>query len=179
MQKNHQTKIIDMKIPAEININDAAVLLKKPFNIFSSKKEIIKTELVYLPYYMFESQIIFGNGKSEVKKVCIDTVSGDHAFLKNIDIKPLIEKFDTHAAVKPEEAISIARMTIKSNLMFEKGKGKKIDSIKIKEEGMIEYPYWIGYYKRKNKIDFEVIDAINGNLQGAKMKPTFIKLIMQ
>ena len=168
-----------MKIQTEINAAAAAVLLKKPFNIFSSKKEILKTELVYLSYYLFESEIIFGNGKSETRKICVDTVSGDHAFLKNIDIKSHFEKPDIHASINPDKAIDIARMTIKSNLMFEKGKGKKIDSIKIKQVGMMEYPYWIGYYKKKNKIDFEAVDAVNGNLQGAKMKPTFIKLIMQ
>ena len=44
---------------------------------------------------------------------------------------------------------------------------------------MLKYPYWVGYYKRKSGIDFEVIDALNGKKQGAKMKPVFIKLIMQ
>ena len=167
-----------MKIHAKIKIDDAVVLLKKPYNIFSSKKEIVKTELVYLPYYMFESQIIFSGGKTEKRSICVDTVSGDYAFLQNIDMKPDAEEY-LPALIKPYEAINIARLTIKSNLMFEKGKGKKVDSINIKEAGMIEYPYWVGYYKRKNRIDFDVVDAVNGKLQGVKMKPTFIKLIMQ
>jgi hypothetical protein len=168
-----------MKIPAKINSDDATLLLKKPYNIFSSKKEIIKTELVYLLYYMFESEIIFSGGKIEKRNICVDTVSGDYAFFKNIDMKYNAETEYPSVLIKPYEARNIAELTIKSNLMFEKGKGKKIDSIKIKEAGMIEYPYRIGYYKRKNRIDFDVVDAVNGKLQGAKMKPTFIKLIMQ
>ena len=168
-----------MKLSVKIDQEDAISRLKKPYNMFSSEKEIIKADLVYLPYYVFESRIILGSDKVEKRIICVDTISGDYAFFEKLEIESKRDKFLSTNKIKPGEAMNIAKLTIQSNLMFEKGKGKKIKSINIVDSGMIEYPYWVGYFKRKNKIDFDVVDAINGKSQGAKMKPTFIKLIMQ
>jgi hypothetical protein len=43
----------------------------------------------------------------------------------------------------------------------------------------IHYPFWICYYKKKNKYNFEVIDGINGKMQGIQMNPVFIKAFNQ
>jgi len=51
--------------------------------------------------------------------------------------------------------------------------------IDLNIEGIVNYPYWIGYYKRKDGVDFDVIDAVSGKKQGAKMKPVFIELLMR
>lgn len=167
-----------MKLSAKINRDEAISRLKKPYNLLSSRKDIIKADLVFLPYYVFESRICFSKDKEEKRIICVDTISGDYAFFRNLDLKTKREKLFYIQLIEPGEAINIARKTIESNLMFEKGKGRNIKSINVTDSGMIEYPYWMGYFKRKNRIDFDVVDAINGSSQGVKMKPTFIKLLM-
>ena len=161
---------------------DAAVsLLRKPYNLIFSPKEIIKVELLYMPYYVFESAIDYSNGKQEIRKVCVDCISGDYAFVKNNDLLVSSEQWQQEKTfqIDADKAMQIARKTITAAIILEKSKRTKVESINTELKFVMEYPYWCGYFQKKNKLDFEVIDAVNGVQQGAKMKPTFIKLIMQ
>jgi hypothetical protein len=58
---------------------------------------------------------------------------------------------------------------------------KKVNAVvsSIRFERKIYYPYWIGYFNRKGALDFEVIDGLNAERQGAKMRPVFVNLLLQ
>jgi len=49
----------------------------------------------------------------------------------------------------------------------------------IQFDKKIHYPYWIGYFHRKGALDFEVVDGISGERQGAKMRPIFVNVLLQ
>jgi hypothetical protein len=46
---------------------------------------------------------------------------------------------------------------------------------KISEGRRIFYPFWIGYFKRRGRYDFMVLDAVSGEIQGIKMRKVFMK----
>lgn len=168
-----------MKVTANVNKETATVKIEKKDNIFSSKKLIKNIELVHLPYFLFKAEIILKR-KTIIQHICVDGLTGEFAFVERENLK-LMNDLDEQLVnmVSESQALKIAKNAILSTLMHQKGKGANLISLNLKLENNIMYPYWIGYYKRKDGVDFDVVDAVNGKKQGAKMKPVFIKLIMQ
>lgn len=168
-----------MKVLVKINNQSAKEKIEKKDNPFSMKKNVLNIELVYLSYYLFKSEIKIKH-ETIIQHICVDCLSGEHAFIKMKKIESTEisdEKIDKD--LSETKAMTIAKKVIHESLLLEKGKGITIDKILVTCQGIIKYPYWIGYYNRKTGVDFEVIDAVNGKKQGAKMKPVFIRLIMQ
>lgn len=168
-----------MKVSVKVNKEVAASKIEKKDNIFSGKKLIRNIELIHLPYYLFSAQIILKK-KTIVQHICVDGLTGEYAFVKRENLKLMgdIDELSKNM-VNESQALKIAKNAILSTLMHQNGKGANLISLNLKLENNIMYPYWIGYYKRKNGVDFDVVDAVNGKKQGVKMKPVFIKLIMQ
>ncbi len=168
-----------MKVTIKIDIDTAKKKIEKKDNIFSMKKNIQNIELVYLPYYLFRSEISTKD-KTIVQHICVDSLKGEHAFLQMKNLAGTEKSVEIEDKILSEaEALVIAKKEIKASLFLEKGKGLNLNEISISCEGVIKYPYWIGYFNRKSGVDFEVVDAVNGKKQGPKMKPVFIQLIMQ
>ncbi|MBU0473723.1 MAG: hypothetical protein KKF62_06125 [Bacteroidetes bacterium] len=168
-----------MKVLAKIDSNSAVKKIEKKDNIFSSKKLVNNIELLHLSYFLFKVEIKL-KSKIIIQHICIDGLSGEYAFVQKEHLKFTNESDEhTKLILTESQASKIAKSAITAMLMVQKGKGANLVSIDIKLISLIKYPYWIGYYKRKNGFDFEVVDAVNGKKQGAKMKPVFVKLIMQ
>jgi hypothetical protein len=170
-----------MNIVTKINSELAIRKIEKKDSFLSSKKVVVNIELLHLPYYFFKSEINLSKEKSIVQHICVDGLMGEFAFVERDKIEFISDRINdnTELLISELEAFSIAKNAVKSMLMVQKGKGIDLVSIGLELVGMLKYPYWVGYYQRKSGIDFEVIDAVNGKKQGAKMKPVFIKLIMQ
>ena len=170
-----------MNILTKVNSELAIRKIEKKDSFLSNKKVVDNIELLHLPYYFFKSEINLSKGKSSIQHICVDGLMGEFAFVEREKIELLSDNIndDTELLISELEASSIAKNAVKSMLMVQKGKGIDLVSIDMEFVGMLKYPYWVGYYKRKSGLDFEVIDAVNGKKQGAKMKPVFIKLIMQ
>lgn len=168
-----------MKVLANINSDSALEKIEKKDSIFSVKKSVKNIELFHLPYYLFKAKIKLKN-KIIIQHICIDGFTGEYAFVQREHLKMTNRSDEDMTLFLTEpEASNIAKSAIGGMLMVQKGKGTNLISIDVELERLIKYPYWIGFYERKNGIDFEVVDAVNGKKQGAKMKPVFIKLIMQ
>ena len=169
-----------MVVEQKIDRDKAIKEIEKKENILSTRKNVENIELKYMPYYLFKIVIELKKQKSIIQHVCVDMINGEYAFVEREKLK--ISGNDSQVSernVCEEEAGIIAKQAVKSMLMMQKGKGADLLSLTLDLEGAINYPYWIGYFKRKSGVDFEVIDAVNGKKQGAKMKPVFINLIMQ
>ena len=41
------------------------------------------------------------------------------------------------------------------------------------------YPYWVCYYKKRDKYNFQIIDGVNGRTGSVKMNPVFLKAFHQ
>lgn len=169
-----------MKYVPQIEKNTAVEVLEKRENIFQRKKNICRSDLIYLPYYLFSFNIYLADGKVESSFVCVDLIGGECAYLK--DRKEIAHENKTaefNSAITENEAAEKARKFIINEILHKKKKYLNFLTMEIKLETVFEYPYWIGYFQKKDGIDFNVIDGITGQKQGPKMKTIFIKFLMQ
>ena len=94
--------------------------------------------------------------------------------------KPLEKSRVYDFKISQQEAEKFALEDYKRELLKHSLK-KKVDvtvkSIQFDKE--IHYPYWIGYFFRRGALDFEVVDGISAERQGAKMRPIFVNLLLQ
>jgi hypothetical protein len=156
-------------------------ILCSPPGILKKKKNIIKIELFYLPSYIVEVQV---NTQKEIKRqsLCIDAVLGSFAFFELSEI-----------TTTPPDSFSscpfyLEKSEIEKNAVTEYRRHLLLTGLKMRYRFQVEkiistrpvyYPFWIGYFKRKGKIDFDVVDAVGGEHQGAAMRPVFMKALLE
>jgi hypothetical protein len=171
-----------MVITAVIEKPKAEELLSETNRIWPPRKKIIKVELIYLPLYLFTIKLEDKRGRQYNEMVSVDAIKGEFAFFRETDSEQptneIINNFScklTESAARQIASGEYQRFLLKNNL-----KNSNTSRIINFSEGIrVFYPYWIGYLKRKNGYDFEVIDAVGGSKQGIKMRPVFIDLILQ
>ena len=145
------------------------------------KGEIIKIELIHLPYYVFEVTVATNKGE---KKNCVsvDGVKGTFSFLnlENVAIKEEKEKTSFGFKIEEKEAREIAKTEYKGEILRSGLIAKNPAELKEISKGKrMYYPFWICYYKKKNIFDFEAIDGISGKTQSVKMNPVFLQAFHQ
>lgn len=171
-----------MFIAPQINKSSALTHLAKRPRPLSRNRKIIKAELLYLPCYIFTVEIESTKKGISSEQVCIDGIQGQFAFFKGGKFmkKPLEKSRVYDFKISQQEAEKVALEDYKRELLKHSLK-KKVDvtvkSIRFDKE--IHYPYWIGYFIRKGALDFEVVDGISAERQGAKMRPIFVNLLLQ
>ena len=171
-----------MFITSVVSRAQAENLLTKPKGFLSPRREMVKIELIYLPVYLFALKLEDKKGRHLAERISVDGIKGEFAFIKEIhyDSSPPDTKNKFDFRLTEEEAREIAnreyqRILFKDNL-------KTRNDVKITGFGRGEkifYPYWAGYFKRKNAYDFNLIDAVDGGKQGMKMRPVFMDLLLQ
>jgi hypothetical protein len=149
-------------------------------NLLRKKGEIVRIELINFPYYIFE---ITAESKRGEKKnyVSVDGIRGTFSFL---DFKNIIfledGKKSFYFEIKEKEAKEIAKTEYKGEILksglIEKNPAELIE---VSKGEKIYYPFWVCYYKRKNKYNFQAIDGISGKMQGVQMNPVFIQALNQ
>jgi len=169
-------------VTQKINKSQALIHLAKNPRPFTKRRDIIKVELIYLPCFLFSISIKSSNKDIVQVLVCLEAISGEFAFFESTELenKPDLPSRKCEFIISELEAEKIARdqyqrIILKRNL---KAKSQiEIQSIELNKE--IFYPFWIGYFSRKDALDFEVLDGVSGVLQGAKMRSIFIELLLQ
>jgi len=167
---------ITPNIPAE----PAVEILQSPPGLLKRKRQLDKIELFYLPSYIVDIQVTSAKTTTR-QSFCIDAVLGSFAFFEaSTATSSLMTDFRTcpfflNENYVREKAIDeyrrhLLRTSLKMRFDFQ------ID--KIVAIRKIYYPFWIGYFKRKGKINFDVIDAVGGEHQGSAMRPVFIKALL-
>ena len=156
------------------------IFSEKRKSLFRKKGEIVRIELINFPYYIFEIAV---KSRSEEKKsyISVDGIRGTFSFM---DIKNVIflekgnESF--YFEIEEKEAKKIAKTEYKGEILRSGLIAKNPAELQEISKGeKIYYPFWICYYKKKNKYNFEAIDGINGKMQGVKMNPVFIQALNQ
>ncbi len=159
----------------------AHVLLSKPPRPLARSRKILKIDLYYLPNYIFKVELEDRKEKVNSMKICVDGIEGHFAYYDETDLtkEPALSGKSADFVISTDEALKLGadefhRMVLRQSL-------KKRDEINIRSitfEKNVFYPYWIGYFKRKSAYDFEAIDALSGQRQGAKMKPVIIRALL-
>ncbi len=155
-------------------------MLVKPPGMLKKKRGIEKIELFHLPSYIVEVSVLIKN-EIKTQPLCIDAVQGSFAFLQasstsesppeDLHTCPffLIQQ-DIENKALDEYRRHLLRLGLLMRIKFEI---KEIVAVRP-----IYYPFWIGYFYRKGKIDFEVIDAVGGEHQGVLMRSVFMKALL-
>jgi len=159
----------------------AWILLSKSPRPLTRKRKIIKVELYYLPNYVFNVEMENRKAKVNSMKICVDGIEGHFAYYDETELteKPDMPGKSADFKISVDEAVKLGedefhRMVLRQSL-------KKRDEITIRSitfDKNVFYPYWIGYFRRKGAYDFEAIDALSGQRQGAKMKPVIMRAIL-
>jgi len=159
-----------------ISCDEAQIFLSKKLFF---KKKIVHAELIYIPGYMFS--VSCSHIKKNHLNVFVDSIIGEFALLssKNQFFDYIIQKEKILREIPIDQAREIAVNEMKRMFLWRSLKTKKkIPMDIITDSDFLMYPYWIGYFKKKEKIDFQAIDAVSGKEQGAKMKPLFIQYLI-
>lgn len=170
-----------MFVVPRIEEQRAKAILSKHPRPLAKKRKIIKVELFYLPNYVFNVEIENRKAKVNLMKICVDGIEGHFAYYDETELteKPATQGKSADFNISADEAMKLGkdefhRMVLRQSL-------KKRDEITIRSitfDKIVFYPFWIGYFKRKGAYDFESIDALSGQRQGVKMKPVFIRALL-
>jgi hypothetical protein len=133
----------------------------------------------HLPYYLFMVRMV--NGQKS-----IDSLYGIDAINGRLDLYQFGKKWSAEKCRKVETSYALSPQ-IDPQLAFDRLKEKMLRMIfmrgvfKLREwkvnGDMIErfhIPYWIGVYERKNNAHLEVIDAVRGRFEGAKVREMMV-----
>ena len=172
-----------MFIEPKLTADEARVQLKKGKLHFFQSPKILKASLVYLPCYQFHAEVETRPGEMVQEFFCVDAVYGDFAFLDlqvlNTTTIPQNNSQQAKFILSLEKARKIAESAYSKHVLQLNLRRKTKAQIKSLIDGVpIFYPYWIGFFKKKSNLDFNVLDAISGQQQGVKMKPVFVKLLL-
>jgi hypothetical protein len=129
----------------------------------------------YLPFRLFHMKIANGEREKELL-MAIDAVAGD--------LDPCL--FDQ--APQPEELVRI-QIVRSTPLLLNEPQALTLLSERLKREAYLKgffklgqlnisgaltasfyWPYWVGIYERNEQARMEVIDAVRGRLEGAKLR---------
>lgn len=164
-----------------IEKRDAQELLARGAWKFSASKPILRVQLFYLPSYLIKLQVS-ANDEEKQQHVCVDALDGVLAF-----IDPQHLSFSQTGTIKTcpyvlpqDKAEALAVEQYRRHLL----RSSLHTRVRMEVKGVLSvsslyYPFWIGFFKRKGKLDFRVIDAVSGHMQGAAVKPVFIKALLQ
>ncbi len=140
------------------------------------KREMKKMELLYLPYYVHTVTVSQGNDEHEIV-VCTDGICSAFSFFNAKETafceEASGEVFDF--LVSPEEAERACRDNLRWHLIRQGLRLKVKASVKeIRKIESVHYPYWVAYFKGADGYDFLAADAVTGEIQGVRMRKTFL-----
>jgi hypothetical protein len=171
-----------MHVAPYIDKEKAGELLSRIEGIWPRKRKIIRSELLYLPVYVFTANLRDDKGTVYPEMISVDGIKGEFAFYTEREYLNPAEEQDkrTDLAINEKTAGEIAEKEYRKILHKRNLRNRsQIYLDCLSESKLVCYPYWIGYFRRKKGYDFEVIDGVGGAKQGIKMRPVFIDLILK
>ncbi len=164
-----------------IEKHSAQELLARGAWKFSASKPMLRVQLFYLPSYLIKLQVS-ANDEKKQQHVCVDALDGILAF-----IDPDHLNFSQNGKIKtcpyflPQEKAEVMAVEQYRRHLLQSSLHTRV---RMEVKGVLSvsslyYPFWIGVFKRKDRLDFRVIDAVSGHMQGAAVKPVFIKALLQ
>jgi len=145
-----------------------------------------RLEVLYLPFYLFDV-LVEKEEKGQKDTLTSQqqvTLSVDgllgHAVLYAEDALDAEKDPQTPAptcdfAISSSDAARLALDQYKG-ILLEHGLRTRSHphATEISEGRKIYYPFWVGYFKKKNGYDFKALDAVSGEIQGIKMRKLFM-----
>jgi hypothetical protein len=129
----------------------------------------------YVPYRFF--QMTWDNGRRKSDTIlAADAVTGNFDLVEFNQLPGAVERMtvDTRMTVEErvseEEAYRLVRERM-TRLVFMKGffKLSRV-SVEINLAASLHLPYWVGVYERHGRAHLEIINALQGRFEGAKLR---------
>jgi len=152
-----------------------------PARLWSRPRPPRRVELVYLPYYFFDIQVLQEHG-SQIVKVAVDGVLGSTVFFVDAALSRVSGAsgefcdFSQSPGVAQETAVHEYRW-----LLLEHGLRNKrgVSVQEVSDPEWVYYPFWVAYFKKRATYDFKTLDAVSGEVQGVKMRKVFLAAFRQ
>lgn len=164
-----------------ISADTAAQLLSKPNRPLARRRDLLKVELYYLPFYLFQSQFVDHKRQVRTELVSIDAVQGDVVYLKKFDWEPNppLSLDSVPPTLSWDQAQSAGWEGLRRNLFYHGWRVQKNQRLlSLIPERQFYYPFWLGYFKRRNALDLDAVDAVSGKRQGVRIKTIFIQALL-
>lgn len=140
-----------------------------------------RIELIHLPFYIFE--VLVKRGEEEQKvSISLDGLLGSTLFFAREDMhyKDKVENPVCSFILSRSHAQKIAMEEYKWLLVEHGLRSKKMSwAEEVTEVRTIFYPFWVGYFQKKQAYDFKALDGVSGEVQGVKMRKVFLKAFRQ
>ncbi len=159
-------------IGIKLEREDALKLFKSRMRRFKLGEFRFETGF-YIPYYLFQVEILNGD-KLSSQLLAIDATTGE-LDLYGFEQVPIefaeIETTQLGATILSEnQAFALLKEKVR-RMVYLRGFFKIRDlSIVGQWMRLIYIPYWVGFFARDNQLVLEVVDAVRGCLEGAKVR---------
>ena len=167
---------VDFKLKAE----EARKLFRSRMRRFKLGQFCFDTGFL-VPYYLFQVEVLNG-GRLKSQLLAIDATTGEldlYGFEQVPTEFASIETTQISATVLSEQqAFALLKEKVR-RMVYLQGFFKISDlSITGKLMQVIYLPYWVGFFTRDNQLVLEVIDAVRGCFEGAKVRGLVQKWFM-
>jgi hypothetical protein len=172
--------IMELYVPARLAVTAAQNLLAKPNRPLARTREMIRIELFYLPFFLFNATFK-SSSNSRTDLIAIDGIHGDVVFLKSLDLQSgtVAARESAAPALSWEQAEEYGRTGLRRQLFHRGWKMWRPHLLTdLIPDRLVYYPYYLGYFKKKGAIDFDAIDAVSGRHQGVRVKSIFIETLV-
>lgn len=145
-------------------------------SFFNRKKEIVRIEERHIPCYLFE--LLFRSSRRErrIHVVC-DALRGK---VRRVDWpQAFVPELELSDGAALDEAQALKRVgdefrwfSFSSGLRVR----RKYHLEEVVSRGKLAYPFWVIYYRKKERYNFSVFDAISGKREDFFTREIFLDL---
>lgn len=159
-------------VPAQQDYDEALKLFKSRMRRLKLGPMLLSTGF-FLPYYLFEVEILNG-GKLTTQFLAIDAMTGE-LDLYSFDQPPVeFDEVETtqigETSLSEKQALALLKDKVRRRVYLQGFFQTRDLSLSGKLIRPIYIPYWVGLFKQKNQAEIEVIDAVRGRFEGAKVR---------
>lgn len=159
-------------VPAQHGYDEALKLFKSRLRRFKLGQFLFGTGF-FIPYYLFEVEILNG-GKLTTQFLAIDAMEGE-LDLYSFEMPPTeFDEVETtqigETTLSEKQALALLKEKVRRQVYLQGFFQIRDLTITGKLVRLIYLPYWVGFFKQKNQAEVEIIDAVRGRFEGAKVR---------
>ena len=127
----------------------------------------------FIPYYLFQVEILNG-GKLTSQLLAIDAMTGELDLYSFEQVPTEFDEVETtqfgETTLSEKQAFALLKEKVR-RMVYLQG-FFQISQLRITGNlvRQLYLPYWVGFFTNKNQLEIEVIDAVRGRFEGAKVR---------
>lgn len=127
----------------------------------------------FIPYYLFQVEILNG-GKLSSQWLAIDAMTGELDLYSFEQVPTEFDEVETtqigETTLSEKQAFALLKEKVR-RMVYLQG-FFQISDLHITGNlvRQLYLPYWVGFFTNKNQLEIEVIDAVRGRFEGAKVR---------